>query len=267
MTPLSYLSVARFHGHEASDFLQAQLSADIAALQPGEATFACHCSVRGQVFGLLLVHRREDDFLVAGASVLLSGMLNRLKMYVFRTKVGFSEQPELAVFGVAPGEEEPEIGATRPDSTDLAYGFTDRVEDKETAAAGFRAIEISRGITWLAEETTEKFIPQMLGFDRLGAVSFTKGCYPGQEIVARARYLGKVKRGPVIVLTGEQLDVQAADRVELRREGAWSNGTVVDTAPAEGGEGSWCFIIAPVEPETAPDELKVGERTYRCATT
>ena len=79
MELLDYLDIARFDGPEAADFLQAQLTADIGVLQPGEATYACFCSPRAQVFGLLLVRRLEDGFQVIGAIELLAGMLNRLR--------------------------------------------------------------------------------------------------------------------------------------------------------------------------------------------
>jgi len=97
MRPLPYLSVARFEGPDAGEFLQAQLSADIAALEPGDATFACYCTPRGQVIGLLLVCRQDDGYLVTAAAVLLQQILTRLKMFVLRSRVEFSAQPGIAV--------------------------------------------------------------------------------------------------------------------------------------------------------------------------
>ena len=98
--PLKNLSFARFEGPDASSFLQTQLSADIAALEPGDATYACYCSPRGQVFGLLLVCREDACFNVVAASHLLPGILKRLKMYVMRAKVEISEPPAMQVCGV-----------------------------------------------------------------------------------------------------------------------------------------------------------------------
>ncbi len=102
-------------------------------------------------------------------------------------------------------------------------------------------------MTWLGAETSEKFIPQMLGYEQIGAVSFSKGCYPGQEIVARARYLGKVKRKPVIVRTSENLAASGGIRWNCcagkpgRRELS-----LIQQLP---DEGTLLFIVAPVEPE------------------
>jgi hypothetical protein len=106
----------------------------------------------------------------------------------------------------------------------------------------------------------------MLGFDQIGAVSYTKGCYPGQEIVARTHYLGKVKRNPVIVQVQEELLINPAERVGLRRADAWSEGTVIDSATNDEA-GTLCFIVAPAEPAVGPEELRYQDRSYRCATT
>lgn len=246
---MSYLAVARFSGDDAGDFLQSQLSADILALQTGESGLACYCTAKGQVLGLLLVGRRHDSYLLAANAALLPGILRRLKMYVMRSKVLIEETDELSVEG-RPGP------------------FYDFVETDSPAGniADWRATELNNGVTWLNEGSSEKFIPQMLGFDRIGAVSFKKGCYPGQEIVARARYLGKVKRKPLLVETSGKPGVQAGDKVQVLRGDAWSDAVVVDLAPS-GRENMVLFTVAAAEPELPARELRYGEQTYRCATT
>jgi len=266
MRPLPYLSVARFEGPDAGEFLQAQLSADIAALEPGDATFACYCTPRGQVIGLLLVCRQDDGYLVTAAAVLLQQILTRLKMFVLRSRVEFSAQPGIAVCGIGAEEDSSIPGVFQPGGLPLRYLFPENADGADDPTERFKALEIRNGVTWLDSETTEKFIPQMIGFDQIGAVSYTKGCYPGQEIVARTHYLGKVKRKPVIVQIEEELLINPADPVEIRRAGAWSKGINVDSVRSA-EDGSLCFIIAPAEPETGPDELRYQDRSYRCATT
>lgn len=263
MIPLDYLSAARFHGTEAGDFLQTQLSADISVLKTSDAGFACYCSPRGQVIGLLLVCRREDDFVVVGSSELLPGILKRLKMFVMRAKVEFSLEPELQVYGSLSVPQEAAAEWYQPANLGLYY----RISEGGLGAAPqhFKAEELRRRVAWLAGSTSEKFIPQMLGYDQIGAVSFSKGCYPGQEIVARARYLGKVKRKPAVIEVTEKTAISAAERVELLRDNTWSPGTVIDSS--EHPEGSVLFVVASAEPESPVTELKHQERTYRCATT
>ena len=246
---IPYLAVARFSGEDAGDFLQSQLSADILALGPGENGLACYCSPKGQVLGLLLIGRRGDDYLLAANKILLPGILRRLKMYVMRSKVLIEDMPDVQLEG-RPGPH---------------YEFV-----KNSSGTGgieeWRLMELKSGITWLNEGSAEKFIPQMLGFDAIGAVSFNKGCYPGQEIVARARYLGKVKRKPLIVETQGVPHVEPGDKVQVRRGDAWSNAVVVDLVTSA-DDVAVIFTVAPAEPDTPVEELKLGEQSYRCATT
>jgi len=262
---LDYLGAARFEGADSAEFLQAQLSADIGALEPGGAGFACYCSPRGQVYGLLLVCRLENSFLVAGCAELLPSMLDRLRMFVFRSKVEFAMEGALRVYGLNSSEAGSMKGAFLPAGLRLGY-LLDSTSSATPSAIGFKALEIDSHIAWLNRNTTEKFIPQMLGFERIGAVSFTKGCYPGQEIVARARYLGKVKRKPVVLAADISQEFLGGERVELKREDDWVNGTVIDSAVDVEGI-THLFVIAPSEPEAETREFRYGGQVYRCATT
>jgi hypothetical protein len=265
MTPLHYLSVARFKGPDAGEFLHAQLSADIAALEPGDSTYACYCSPRGQVIALLLVCRRHDDYLVAAATALLPRILTRLRMFVLRSSLEFSAAPATMVYGVGAQEELSVSGAFTPGGTGLHYLLSQSVAENNERSELFKAQEIRKRVTWLEPETSEKYIPQMLGFEQIGAVSFTKGCYPGQEIIARSRYLGKVKRKPVVVQVEAELLISPAERLELHRAGAWSPATVIDSAPGD-AVGTLFFMVASAESTDGPDQLRFQGRSYRCAT-
>ncbi|MDX1381678.1 MAG: hypothetical protein R3233_11180, partial [Xanthomonadales bacterium] len=209
---LTYLAAARVAGPDAAAFLHGQLSADVAALADGAGGFACYCSPRGQVYGLLLVCRRGPDFLLAGAAGLLPGMLQRLRLFVLRARVELALADELGVFGIDGAADAADSEAVNT-AAGLVYAVSaprDATDGApEAASDGWKATELRHGVAWLEPATSERFIPQMLGFDRLGAVSFTKGCYPGQEIIARARYLGKVKRRPLRLLL-EDTDAAAA---------------------------------------------------------
>lgn len=264
MTPLENLSVARFSGQEAGDFLQNQLSADIDALASGSAGFACYCTPKGQVIALLLVCRLDQGFAVVGAAELMPQLLARLKMFVFRTRVEFSAEPELKVYGARTGQQPCEPGVFEPGASGLCYRVSAEPPPGGMLEASFKMAEILAGVVWLGADTTEKFIPQMLGFDRIGAVSFSKGCYPGQEIVARTRYLGKVKRSPVIVRTTEPLAAKPSEKIELLRGQTWSAGVVIDSASSE--DGTVLFIVAPNDPDDPPATLKHEGLLYRCAT-
>jgi len=263
---LPYLSVARFTGPDSGAFLQAQLSADIDALQAGASTLACYCSPRGQVIGLLLVCRRDDDFLVAAATSLLPAILQRLKMFVLRARVEFSAAAEFDVCGVY-GEDSVSIAGEvfAPGPPGLSYCLAEACAAGKGGPAAWKVRELQCKLTWLGPETSEKYIPQMLGFDEIGAVSFSKGCYPGQEIVARAKYLGKVKRKPLSLVVENWPALAPGARLRLLRNGAWEDGTLLDSATA-GGPQSLLLIVAPAEPNAAVEQLEYEGRSYRCAT-
>lgn len=250
MFKIPYLAVARFTGDEAGDFLQSQLSADIKALEPGQNTFACYCTPKGQVLGLLLIKRVESGYLVTAARELLPSIIQRLRMFVFRTKVTFALADDLCVTGKAGPR----------------YDFTTCPDADEPLPGDWKADELRAGITWLGPGSTEKFIPQMLGFDTLGAVSFTKGCYPGQEIVARAKYLGKVKRKPVLArVSGFPLPA-AGSKLRLQRDGEWADAIVVDAAAANENQ-VLLMAVARATPESPVDAVELEGQVYRIATT
>lgn len=245
---IPYLSVARFTGDDAGDFLQSQLSADILALEPGENTLACYCTPKGQVLGLLLLERHQGAYLAAGHGSLLPGILQRLGMFVMRSEVRIEDAPEMHVQGFSG----PEFAITANGG-----GLTEEV--------AWKAGELRAGITWLNVNSTEKFIPQMLGFEEIGAVSFKKGCYPGQEIVARARYLGKVKRKPAIIEVQGSPGVVDGSKIRIRRGDDWMDAIVIDHAPD--GDSCVIFSVARTEPELPVDEAEIEGQSYLCATT
>ncbi|MDX1381229.1 MAG: folate-binding protein [Xanthomonadales bacterium] len=270
---LPYLAAARVAGPDAAAFLHAQLSADVAALADGAGGFACHCSPRGQVYGLLLVCRRGPDFLLAGAAGLLPGMLQRLRLFVLRAKVELALAEELAVFGLGGAAETADREAVNP-AAGLVYAISAPRDATggapEGAADAWKSAELRRGVAWLEPATSERFIPQMLGYDRLGAVSFTKGCYPGQEIIARARYLGKVKRGPLRLLL-EDAGASVAGGLEHGSSLVLADGaerleaTLVDHAVDPQTGRAVLFVVAPEAAEPV-QSVGIGGRNYRCAT-
>lgn len=260
---LPYLSTARFTGDECGSFLQSQLSADIDALEPGDSTFACFCTPKGKVLGLLLIGRLGDDYIACAHSDLLPGILARLKIFVFRTRVVFEPDPEIRVFGTETTTDESAL--FRPGVGDLAYTFSEKTGTGDDDPGHWKERELELGVTWLNAASSDSFIPQMLGFDTIGAVSFSKGCYPGQEIVARARYLGKVKRKPMVVRVEGEAEIPAGQAVQFLRGGNWDDATAVDSVISPGGQTTLLAVIRE-KPEALVERLRFGELDYRCAT-
>ena len=146
-------------------------------------------------------------------------------MFVMRSRVELGEDPSLAVVGdtgaVGPGAAAPGNRWVTPSGAAYCVMPASGLPADSGPASDWKAAELERGVAWLDERSSERFIPQMLGFDRIGAVSFSKGCYPGQEIIARARYLGKVKRGPL------QLRLESDTDAAKRRLAGLETGAVV----------------------------------------
>jgi hypothetical protein len=263
------LAAARIGGADATPFLHGQFSADIAALADGDSTFACYCSPRGQVYGLLLVCRAADEFRLVGNAELLPAMLKRLGMFVLRARVVLEPADDLSVSALPAAES-----VTRPgeDFLPAGLGLVYRVGGAGPSTTATRAKwkeqELRRNIAWLDPRTSERFIPQMLGFDRIGAVSFSKGCYPGQEIIARARYLGKVKRKPLLLQVVGAPDLPGGDSVLLRDGQEWLQASVVDSVvvrSVEGAAETLVFVVSPV-PDGVVEAVEHAGITYRSAT-
>jgi tRNA-modifying protein YgfZ len=251
LIPLPYLTACRVVGADAGAFLHGQLAADIASLATGEACFAACCSARGQVIGLLLVHRGATGWLVAGARTLIPGMIARLKRYVLRSRVEFHEQTHVLAGVVQDAPPNGGEALIRPHGTALRYTLVEPAPDAPDPA-GWRRTEVRCGVLWLQPETSERFIPQMLGLERIGAVSFNKGCYPGQEIIARARYLGRVKRRPLwLEFTAPQAP-QVGTECRLETGSGHADAVVVE---AVGGPGdTWLAVLVAAPEEGATVE-------------
>ncbi len=265
MIQLPYLSATRFFGPDAGSFLQAQLSADISALEDGQSTFAAYCSPQGKVFGLLLIGRHNDHYMVVGSAQLLPSIVHRLRIYIFRSKVEIKPLDKLQVCGVLPPHpDDPASPVFAPGSLPLRYTVVSEGTQSDEATDRWRQSELNHGVAWLDASTTEKFIPQMLGYDQLGAVSFTKGCYPGQEIVARIYYLGRVKRKPLLTTIVGRAVIKNGSRVQIQYATQTVAGILVDSAPA-GTENTLMFIITRVEDEKKPVSITHEDQSYPSA--
>ncbi|MCM8594572.1 folate-binding protein YgfZ [Accumulibacter sp.] len=224
-SPLSHLGLIAVSGPEAADFLHNQLTSDVRHL-PGEmAQHSAWCSAKGRMLASLLVFRIGPDYFLQLSADLVEPTLRRLQMFVLRSRLTLGDaSDEDARVGVSgPGAETalraaglpvPELPlavAAFPAGVVIRLDRTrwEVVVDCDAAPmvwqqlttrarpAGSRAwqwLDICLGVPLITAATSEEFVPQMAGFDRLGALSFRKGCYPGQEVVARTQYLGKVKR-------------------------------------------------------------------------
>jgi tRNA-modifying protein YgfZ len=187
------LGVVVFRGRDAARFLQGQLSADVEKLAHGSSTFAGLHNPQGRVIAFLaLVRVSAEEFVAVLPGELIEPVIARLRKFVLRAKVSIEPQPATRV-----------IGATMPVTAQpsIAWGGRHLVLAAEADAidasitrAQWDRLDVEAGIPQVYAATSETFVAQMLNLDLLGAVAFDKGCYTGQEVVARAHYRGRVKR-------------------------------------------------------------------------
>ena len=262
MIALSYLSAIRFSGTDAGDFLHNQLSADVLALSNGESTFACYCEPKGRVLALMLVHRLDGDYYVIMSGSLAQSVADRLKIYVMRSKVIIETLTECTVSGLQT-DDAPELSSTTlaaiplPESNQWLLVTTDHLS-QATASPGqdtWKITELQRGITWLSPETSGQFLPQRLGVDQLGAVNFRKGCYPGQEIVARIHYLGKVKRHPRLLCTQSEICPSPLDKIQIMSEGKAYEAVITDCGSDE-QHGACLFVVTRMDPDLTAEQVE-----------
>lgn len=262
MVVLPYLSALRFSGKDAGEFLHNQLSADVMALLPGESTFACYCEPKGRVLALVLVGRHDDDFFMLMSRSLTESISSRMKIYVMRSKVEIERLDECSILGL-PANDESGLPAdfktrlTIPDSENsfLIIDGDPPVERNPVLEDAWKLSEMEHGVTWLCSETSAQFLPQMLGYDSLGAVNFRKGCYPGQEIVARTHYLGKVKRHPRLLKTTAVICPNPLEKIDIFSDNLKQEAVITDCART--GEGGTClFVVTRMEPDRIVDKIE-----------
>jgi folate-binding protein YgfZ len=196
-SPPDGLGVLAFRGPDAARFLQGQLSADVEKLDAGASTLAGLHNPQGRAIALLaLLRTSTDEVLAVLPRELAAGVEQKLRKYILRSKVQIEDLSEkLLVIGSASGPP-PESGIVQfpwGDRRLLLAPATLAIEDPQPRADWERA-DIAAGLPQVYTATSEAFVAQMLNLDLLGAIAFDKGCYTGQEVIARAHYRGRVKR-------------------------------------------------------------------------
>lgn len=229
---LKHLAVIRISGEQCNAFLQGQLSSDLRELTSMRAQLSSLNSAKGRVLAVLQLARLGNDILMVLPSAIAGNISDTLRKYILRMKVTVDVDPGLVCIGIAgPGAEKavdaldipiaPSDWACNSDDKRVAWrlpGETDRViVAAPTAIAdsywsklesledgdmmNWRWHDIQSKLPEVLPATQDKFVAQMLMLDDLGAIDFDKGCYTGQEVIARAHYLGKVKRNCAVGAT------------------------------------------------------------------
>ena len=278
--PITDKSVIQVTGDDRQQFLQGQVTANLDSLQVGETTLACQCSAKGKTWAIFQIFCAEDHYLMVTDQGCVENSLRELKKYGVFSKVEFTDVTEqYQLLGLVadklseavlqqltihePTEQSPASHAQN-DNGDIWLVHTpspvsrytllaptsisieiDGAENLDKSEASFwNALDIQAGIPKLNAELSEEFVPQMMNLQALNAISFKKGCYMGQEVVARTKYLGKNKRAGAILVSNENVEFSQGETLELQLGENWRRiGTLLYSANWQGK--TWAFAVLP----------------------
>ncbi len=223
---LPHLGVIQAQGEDAANFLHNQLSNDVLLLPVGQARLAAFCSAKGRMqASFILVKTAPDTVLLVLSLDLLAQTLKRLSMFVLRAKVKMSDATgQWQLRGLLGDSARNLVGGAAPWQTvaqDMAHTvalYPAVLDDSKIPRALWIApaghalpagadvptdvwswAEVMSGATLVSQPLFEAFVPQMMNYESVGGVNFKKGCYPGQEVVARSQFRGTLKRRTALV--------------------------------------------------------------------
>ena len=281
IAPLNHLGVIRAQGDDAVKFLHGQLTQDFALLGLDQARLTAFLSAKGRMQASFIGFKRSPtEVLLVCSHDLLAPTLKRLSMFVMRAKAKLSDATEeFALYGVA-GEP---LAALTGSTAHAAWAKTDVGEASAVflppVAGQPRALwlapangpapagpdldpalwawsEVQSGIATLTAPLVEAFAPQMLNYESVGGVNFKKGCYPGQEVVARSQFRGAIKRRAYLAHT--DAEPAAGSEVFAASDLEQPCGLVVQTAPTPAPGSGWDAIVSLQITAAEQGSLQVG---------
>jgi hypothetical protein len=283
---LSNVGLIAFQGDDTTTFLQGQLTNDARQLAQHQAQFSGFCSPKGRLLGSFLLWQQADSTYLQLADELQPALQKRLSMFILRSKVKARDAREefvrIGVAGRRAAEMVGVIAGCLPDAdmktaeagANLVIRFNAEryqiiapVADRENLlvqlsqhdavsvdAAYWQWLEIRAGVPTITLATQEQFVPQMVNFDLTNSVNFQKGCYTGQEIVARTQYLGKLKRR--MYLVHSDVAMAAGDEIYSPDMEGQAMGMVVNAQPAPAGGWDALAVMQISSVATQPLHLK-----------
>ncbi len=265
VVPMIHLGAIRASGEDACAFLHNQFSNDVKKLGPNEAQFTSFNSPKGRMLASIVLWREAGDYLLTLSADIHAAMLKKLSMYILRSKVRLMDDGgDSALIGLAGPQAGAALeaaglgipGAELATASGLATVV--RLDDSRfivsapiseapnlwakfvaagaqpAGSAAWQWLDIRAGQPVVTQPVQEEFVVQMVNYDLIGGVSFNKGCYPGQEIVARTHYLGKLKKR-MYRIHADVPALAAGTDLYAPDFGDQSAGKVVSAAPAPDG--------------------------------
>lgn len=282
---LAPLGLIAFSGEDTTTYLQGQLTNDVRKLATGAAQYSGFCSPKGRLMASFLLWNQDDATYMQLAGDLQETIQKRLSMFIMRSKVKARDaRPEVVRIGIAGKQAaqlieatlgalpSAEMGVTHTSAGNIIRLAAERyqiITSPESAAIlnttfsreasqidypVWQWLEIRAGIPTILPATQEQFVPQMVNFDLTDSVNFQKGCYTGQEIVARTQYLGKLKRRMYLV-HGDSPTAAGDELYSADMEGQ-ASGMIVNAQPAPGGGWDALAVIQISSADAHPIHLK-----------
>lgn len=282
LADLSHLSLVQFAGEDAQTFLQGQLSNDVRLLNGTNSQWAGYCTPKGRLLAnFLLWQNGENSYLMQLPASLREAIQKRLTMFVLRSKVKVTDESGYWVrLGVAGPGAEAAVRAAVGAAPAAVHGLIShdsgavirlpgdcfeilvtpaRAQDvwnglaaacKPAGSGRWEWHLIRAGVPTVLPATQEEFVPQMANFELIGGVNFKKGCYPGQEIVARTQYLGKLKRRMYLAKLAGDTAPAPGDPLYSADMQEQSSGIIVNAQPAPSGGYDVLAVIQTSSAET-----------------
>ena len=253
VTPLAHLGYLTVTGSDATKFLHAQFTNDLQSMTAGHWQYTGYCTPKGRLLAFMVALRRaENDYRLIVDQSVIDMFLPRLRMFVLRDDVAIAPGTGsiLGVFDEIPRDWLADLN--RPTDAgeaacsgqhsllkidDRRFLYIDesgQVQVEQASEANWIRQDIVSGIPSITSETQEAFVPQMVNLDLIGAVNFKKGCYPGQEVVARVHYLGKTKQRMFVLRLESGEPVASGAKIFSPRQPDKAAGTVVRAVATDG---------------------------------
>lgn len=257
VTPLTHLGVIQVDGEEAAKFIHGQLTQDFSLLGLDAARLSAFCSPKGRMQASFIGFKRSSEtILLVCSGDLLAATLKRISMFVMRAKARLHDaSAEYTLYGLAGSATQNIAASAQPawskvDMGDVSvvnlYPAENTPRQLWIAPAGSAApqgpildpavwawLDVRSGVATLSAPVVEEFVPQMLNYESVGGVNFKKGCYPGQEVVARSQFRGTLKRRAFLAHSAAALAV--GDAVYLPSDPEQPVATVVQVATSPSG--------------------------------
>ena len=293
---LSHYGLISAEGEEARDFLQNQFSNDMRLVSDSESQISAYCSPKGRMMAAFRIFQRGETFYLRLPRAILEPTLKRLRMFILRSKVTLEDaSDELVSIGFAGPEAQQRLGEILdkvpstpnalvennglmvirlPDplprfeihgEPDPVIGLWRRLARQATPVGAdcWSWLDIQAGIPEVLPETVEAFVPQMVNLEALDGISYKKGCYPGQEVVARMHYLGKLKRRMYRAHVSTDTVPSPGDNLYSPAETDQSVGKVVEAQPNPNGGVDLLAVIQIATADSGDVRLAAREDAAR----